>query len=147
MYINQGGNDFLLFHECLCQKSNFSYQFLWFYDRISIDFAYLSHIWLCVLSSSARIGRKLLRVMKTDLSLQQKQQRQPACRSENNKNKKTKKYTIMKTMNVTPMTVAQYESSATVVKMMKAVKKGLASTVKFLMFISPVYPQCTQGMR
>ena len=29
----------------------------------------------------------------------------------------------------------------------KAVKKGLASTVKFLMFISPVYPQCTQGMR
>ena len=53
----------------------------------------------------------------------------------------------MKTMNVTPMTVAQYESSATVVKMMKVVKKGLASTVKFLMFISPVYPQCTQGMR
>ena len=138
---------FLLFHVCLCQKSNFSYQFLWFYDRISIDFAYLSHIWLCVLSSSARIGRKLLRVMKTDLSLQQKQQRQPACRSENNKNKKTKKYTIMKTMNVTPMTVAQYESSATVVKMMKAVKKGLASTVKFPMFIGPVYPQCTQGMR
>ena len=130
---------FLLFHVCLCQKSNFSYQFLWFYDRISIDFAYLSHIWLCVLSSSARIGRKLLRVVKTDLSLHQKQQ--------NNKNKKTKKYTIMKTMNVTPMTVAQYESSATVVKMMKAVKKGLASTVKFLMFISPVYPQCTQGMR
>ena len=53
----------------------------------------------------------------------------------------------MKTMNVTPMTVAQYESSATVVKVMNAVKKGLSGTVKFLMFISPVYPQCTQGMR
>ena len=139
MYINQGGNDFLLFHQCLCQKSHFLYQILGFCDRISIDFAYLSHIWLCVLSSSARIGRKLLRVVKSDLSLHQKQQ--------NNKKIKTKKYTIMKTMNVTPMTVAQYESSATVVKVMNAVKKGLAGTVKFLMFISPVYPQCTQGMR
>ncbi len=29
---------------------------------------------------------------------------------------------------------------------MKSVKKGLANMVKFLMFISPVYPQCTQGM-
>ena len=52
----------------------------------------------------------------------------------------------MKTMNATPMTVAQYESSATVVKAMKSVKKGLSNTVKFLMFISPVYPQCTQKM-
>ena len=60
---------------------------------------------------------------------------------------KTKKYTIMKTMNATPMTVARYESSATVVKVMKSVKKGLASMVKFLMFISPVYPQCTQAMK
>ena len=59
---------------------------------------------------------------------------------------KNKKYTIMKTMNATPMTVAQYEGSATVVKAMKSVKKGLANMVKFLMFISPVYPQCTQGM-
>jgi hypothetical protein len=58
-----------------------------------------------------------------------------------------KKYTIMKTMNATPMTVAQYESSATVVKVMNAAKKGLASMVKFLMFISPVYPQCTQVMK
>ena len=40
----------------------------------------------------------------------------------------------MKTMNATPMTVAQYESSATVVKVMNAAKKGLASMVKFLMF-------------
>ena len=53
----------------------------------------------------------------------------------------------MKTMNATPMTVAQYESRATVVKVMNAAKKGLASMVKFLMFISPVYPQCTQAMK
>ena len=53
----------------------------------------------------------------------------------------------MKTMNATPMTVAQYEGSATVVKAMKSVKKGLANMVKFLMFISPVYPQCTQVMK
>ena len=53
----------------------------------------------------------------------------------------------MKTMNATPMTVARYESSATAVKAMKSVKKGLANMVKFLMFISPVYPQCTQALK
>ena len=53
----------------------------------------------------------------------------------------------MKTMNATPMTVARYESSATAVKAMMSVKKGLANMVKFLMFISPVYPQCTQAMK
>ena len=49
-------------------------------------------------------------------------------------------------MNATPMTVAQYESSATVENVKKSVKKGLTNMVKFLMFISPVYPQCAQGM-
>ena len=45
------------------------------------------------------------------------------------------------------MTVAQYESSTAVAKVMNAVKKGLAGTVKFLMFISPVYPQVAGGVR
>ena len=45
------------------------------------------------------------------------------------------------------MTVAQYESGAKVANVMKSVKKGLASAMKFLMFISPVYPQCAQGVR
>lgn len=53
----------------------------------------------------------------------------------------------MKTMELSPMAVAQLESEAIGKKVMKAVKKGLASTMKFLLFISPVYPQCTQGKR
>jgi len=59
----------------------------------------------------------------------------------------TKKDTIMKTMELTQLTVAQYEGQATMKSVMKAVKKGFASTMKFLLFISPVYPQCTQGAR
>lgn len=50
-------------------------------------------------------------------------------------------------MNASPMTVAQYESSAAVVKVMNVVKKGLASTMKFLLFISPVYPHVAQGAK
>ena len=51
MYFDKEGNDFLLFHQYLCQKSNFPYQFLGFCDKISVDFAYLSHFWFCVLST------------------------------------------------------------------------------------------------
>ena len=50
-------------------------------------------------------------------------------------------------MELTQLTVAQYEGQATMKSVMKAVKKGFASTMKFLLFISPVYPQCTQGAR
>ena len=53
----------------------------------------------------------------------------------------------MKTMELTPMTVAQYKGEAMVEKFKKSAKRALASTFKFLLFISPVYPQCTQGMK
>ena len=53
----------------------------------------------------------------------------------------------MKTMEMTTMGVALYEGQSKVENLNKAVKKGLRNTVKFLMFISPVYPQCTQGMK
>ena len=49
-------------------------------------------------------------------------------------------------MEIPQMAVAQYEGKAIVEKMMKAAKKALSSTFKFLMFISPVYPQCSQGL-
>ena len=53
----------------------------------------------------------------------------------------------MKTMEMTTMGVTLYEGQSRVENLKKVVKKGLRSTVKFLMFISPVYPQCTQGMK
>ena len=53
----------------------------------------------------------------------------------------------MKAMELTPMTVAQFNSAAQAEKVMKAVKNALKSTVKFLMFISPVYPQVSQNMQ
>ena len=62
----------------------------------------------------------------------------------------------MKTMELSPMTVAQYKGEAMVKKFMKSAKQAIASTFKFLLFISPfkfllfispVYPQCTQGMK
>ena len=53
----------------------------------------------------------------------------------------------MKAMELTPMTVAQFDSSAQAEKVMKAVKNAFKSTMKFLMFISPVYPQVTQKMQ
>ena len=58
-----------------------------------------------------------------------------------------KNNTIMKTMELSPMTVAQYKGEAIVKKFMKSAKQAIASTFKFLLFISPVYPQCTQGMK
>jgi hypothetical protein len=54
------------------------------------------------------------------------------------------KDTIMKAMELTPMAVARYESSERTANVMKAVKKALTSTIKFLMVISPVYPQVAQ---
>ena len=57
----------------------------------------------------------------------------------------------MKAMELTPMTVAQYDNAAMEEKVMKAVKnalkKALKNTIKFLLFISPVYPQVSQEMR
>lgn len=52
----------------------------------------------------------------------------------------------MKTMELTPMTVAQYNNAAMTEKVMKAVKNALKNTLKFLMFISPIYLQATQNM-
>ncbi|MBO4658051.1 MAG: hypothetical protein J5637_00355 [Prevotella sp.] len=53
----------------------------------------------------------------------------------------------MKTMEISPISVAQYRGEAMAEKCMKSIKRAMKSTVKFLMFISPVYPQCTQGMK
>ena len=53
----------------------------------------------------------------------------------------------MKTMELTPMTVAQYNNAAMTEKAMKAVKNALKNTLKFLMFISPIYLQATQNMK
>ncbi len=53
----------------------------------------------------------------------------------------------MKTMELSTMTAAGYKAEAMTEKCKKAMKRYLASTVKFLLFISPVYPQCTQGMK
>jgi len=53
----------------------------------------------------------------------------------------------MKTMELSPMTVAQYKGEAMVKKFVKSAKQAIACTFKFLLFISPVYPQCTQGMK
>ncbi len=50
----------------------------------------------------------------------------------------------MKAMELTPMTVAQFNSAAVADKVKKAVKRALKCTLLFLMFISPVYPQVTQ---
>ena len=66
---------------------------------------------------------------------------------ENINNNNNKNNTIMKTMELSPMTVAQYKGEAMVKKFMKSAKQAIASTFKFLLFISPVYPQCTQGMK
>lgn len=52
----------------------------------------------------------------------------------------------MKAMELTPMAGAQFNSAAVADKVMNAVKKALRSTVKFLMFISPVYPQVSQKL-
>lgn len=53
----------------------------------------------------------------------------------------------MKTMELTPMAVAQYNNAAMTEKVMKAVKNALKNTLKFLMFISPIYLQATQNMK
>jgi hypothetical protein len=53
----------------------------------------------------------------------------------------------MKTMELSTMAAAGYKAEAMTEKCKKAMKRYLASTVKFLLFISPVYPQCTQGMK
>ena len=58
-----------------------------------------------------------------------------------------KKNKIMKTMELTPMAVAQYNNAAMTEKVMKAVKNALKNTLKFLMFISPIYLQATQNMK
>ena len=57
------------------------------------------------------------------------------------------KNTIMKTMEFTTTTVAQFENEAMAEKFKKSLKRALTNTFKFLLFISPVYPQCTQGMK
>ena len=46
----------------------------------------------------------------------------------------------MKTMYLTPMTVDLNESQVSVENLKNTVGKILKSTVKFLLFISPVYP-------
>lgn len=53
----------------------------------------------------------------------------------------------MKTMELTPMTVAQYNNAAMAEKVMKAVKNAVKNTFKFLLFISPVYLQATQNTK
>lgn len=53
----------------------------------------------------------------------------------------------MKTMELTPMTVAQYNNAAMTEKVMKAVKNAVKNTFKFLLFISPVYLQTTQNTK
>ena len=53
----------------------------------------------------------------------------------------------MKTMQLSPITVAQYKGETMVKKFVKSAKQAIACTFKFLLFISPVYPQCTQGMK
>lgn len=53
----------------------------------------------------------------------------------------------MKTMEFTTTTVAQFENEAMAEKFKKSLKRALTSTFKFLLFISPVYPQCTQEMK
>ena len=58
----------------------------------------------------------------------------------------------MKTMELTPMTVVLSDSSVLVnnesVKNFKeVVKKRLVSVCKFLMYISPVYPQYVDSMK
>ena len=58
-----------------------------------------------------------------------------------------KKNKIMKTMELTPMTVAQYNNAAMTEKVMKAVKNAVKNTFKFLLFISPVYLQATQNTK
>lgn len=50
----------------------------------------------------------------------------------------------MKTMEITPMAVAEYNGAVAKEKVMKAVKNALKSTFKFLLFISPVYPQVSK---
>ena len=62
----------------------------------------------------------------------------------NNKNNNNKKDTIMKTMELTPTTVANFDSTAMetrVSNFKKAAKKCFKATCRFLVMISPVYPQ------
>lgn len=51
----------------------------------------------------------------------------------------------MKTMELSPMAVAQYNDAAVKENVLKAVKKALKNTFKFLLFISPVYAQMTSN--
>ena len=61
----------------------------------------------------------------------------------------------MKALELNPMAMALSESNASVSNVSNAsvsnvknaVKKHLAAVVKFLMFISPVYPMVAQGMK
>ena len=50
----------------------------------------------------------------------------------------------MKTMEITPMAVAEYNGAVAKEKVLKAVKNALKSTFKFFLFISPVYPQVSK---
>ena len=62
----------------------------------------------------------------------------------------TKKDTIMKTMELTPTTVANFDSTAMATRVSnfkKAAKKFFKATYRFLMVISPVYPQYVESQK
>ena len=62
----------------------------------------------------------------------------------------TKKDTIMKTMELTPTTVAKFDNTAMATRVSnfkKAAKKFFKATYRFLMVISPVYPQYVESQK
>lgn len=88
------------------------------------------------------LGNPLL-LIKTAISLQQKQ-RTTGSKFRNKQSINTLINKIMKTMEITPMAVAEYNGAVAKEKVLKAVKNALKSTFKFLLFISPVYPQVSK---
>ena len=53
----------------------------------------------------------------------------------------------MKTMNLTPTAAAMYENKEVINKFKKTLKKVLAGTIRFLVVISPAYPQYVESQR
>ena len=71
-------------------------------------------------------------------------------KNNNNKNNNNKKDTIMKTIELTPTTVANFDSTAMTTRVSnfkKAAKKFIKATCRFFVVISPAYPQYVESMQ
>ena len=71
-------------------------------------------------------------------------------KNNNNKNNNNKKDTIMKAIELTPTTAANFDSTAMTTRVSnfkKAAKKFIKATCRFFVVISPAYPQYVESMQ